>query len=86
MPSIVDPKMMGRVQGWISPLMMLSQSITLGFIAVSFPSLLKVEMLYWMVGGCLSLVGVFYSLVLPKLTKKNEKNIKSHSLEQTGTV
>ncbi|CAM3514004.1 MFS transporter [Aeromicrobium ponti] len=86
MPSIVDPKMMGRVQGWISPLMMLSQSITLGFIAVSFPSLLKVEMLYWMVGGCLSLVGVFYSLVLPKLTKKVEKNIKSHSLEQTGTV
>jgi MFS family permease len=81
MPSIVDPKMMGRVQGWISPLMMLSQSITLGFIAVSFPSLLKVEMLYWMVGGCLSLVGVFYSLVLPKLTKKRKK----YKIEFFGT-
>lgn len=86
MPSIVDPKMMGRVQGWISPLMMLSQSLTLGFIAVSFPVLFKVEMLYWMVGGCLAFVGIFYSLVLPKLTKKFEKNIETHSLEQTGTV
>jgi MFS transporter, DHA3 family, macrolide efflux protein len=46
MPSIVDPKMMGSVQGWVSPLMMLSQSITLGFIAVSFPGFLRVEMLY----------------------------------------
>ncbi|WP_394136621.1 MFS transporter [Cytobacillus oceanisediminis] len=86
MPSIVDPKMMGRVQGWISPLMMLSQSLTLGFIAVSFPQFLKVEMLYWMVGGCLALVGVFYSLVLPKLTKKSEETTKTHSLEQTSTV
>ncbi|WP_370225169.1 MFS transporter, partial [Cytobacillus sp.] len=86
MPSIVDPKMMGRVQGWISPLMMLSQSLTLGFIAVSFPGLLKVEMLYWMVGGCLALVGVFYSLVLPRLTKKSEKSSEAHSLEQTGAV
>lgn len=86
MPSIVDPKMMGRVQGWISPLMMLSQSLTLGFIAVSFPAWLKAEMLYWMVGGCLTLVGIFYCLVLPKFTKKSGKNIKTHSLEQTGTV
>ncbi|RBP92365.1 MFS transporter [Cytobacillus firmus] len=86
MPSIVDPKMMGRVQGWISPLMMLSQSLTLGFIAVSFPGLLKVEMLYWMVGGCLALVGVFYSLMLPGLTKKSEKRSEAHSSEQTGAV
>ncbi|MEH6986844.1 MFS transporter [Cytobacillus firmus] len=86
MPSIVDPKMMGRVQGWISPLMMLSQSITLGFIAVSFPGFLRVEMLYWMVGGCLALVGVFYSLVLPGLTKKSEKTGEAHSLEQPGAV
>lgn len=69
MPSIVDPKMMGRVQGWISPLMMLSQSLTLGFIAYSFPAFLKVEMLYWMVGGCLMLVGVFYAITLPKYSR-----------------
>ena len=73
MPSIVEPKMMGRVQGWISPLMMLSQSITLGFIAISFPAVLSIEMLYWIVGGCLMLVGVFYMIILPKFVKETEE-------------
>jgi MFS transporter, DHA3 family, macrolide efflux protein len=76
MPSIVDPKMMGRVQGWISPLMMLSQSLTLGFIAYSFPALLKVEMLYWIVGGCLMLVGVFYAIALPKYSRNLQPKSK----------
>ncbi|MGG7622239.1 MFS transporter [Bacillus coreaensis] len=76
MPSIVDPKMMGRVQGWISPLMMLSQSLTLGFIAYSFPALLKVEMLYWMVGGCLMLVGAFYAIALPKYSRNLQTQSK----------
>jgi MFS transporter, DHA3 family, macrolide efflux protein len=79
MPSIVDPKMMGRVQGWINPLMMFSQSITLGVIAVAFPKILTVEMLYWMVGGCLMLVGVYYLLTLPKISL-SEKNSKTVSL------
>jgi len=34
MPSIIAPEMMGRVQGWINPLMMLAQSITLGVISI----------------------------------------------------
>ncbi|SHR40820.1 H+ Antiporter protein [Mycobacteroides abscessus subsp. abscessus] len=76
MPSIVDPKMMGRVQGWISPLMMLSQSLTLGFIAFSFPTLLKVEILYWIVGGCLMLVGVFYTIALPKYSRNLQPKSK----------
>ncbi len=75
MPSIIDPKMMGRVQGWISPLMMLSQTITLGLIAVSFPSMIKVEMLYWVVGGCILFVGVFYSIILPRFIKNEEVEI-----------
>ncbi|RDI47908.1 MFS transporter [Falsibacillus pallidus] len=74
MPSIIDPKMMGRVQGWIGPLMMLSQSATLGFIAVSFPKVLTVEMLYWIVGGCMMAVGVFYAIILPKYIK-GEKEV-----------
>jgi MFS transporter, DHA3 family, macrolide efflux protein len=73
MPSIIEPKMMGRVQGWISPLMMLSQSITLGFIAISFPAILSIEMLYWIVGGCLLLVGIFYTIILPKYMKETEE-------------
>jgi MFS transporter, DHA3 family, macrolide efflux protein len=70
---------MGRVQGWINPLMMFSQSITLGVIAVTFPKILTVEMLYWMVGGCLMLVGVYYLLTLPKISL-SEKNSKTVSL------
>ncbi|WP_201715374.1 MFS transporter [Rossellomorea arthrocnemi] len=73
MPSIIDPKMMGRVQGWINPLMMLSQSITLGVIAITFPSVVTVEMLYWLVGGCLIIVGIFYTIILPKYVKEEEE-------------
>lgn len=72
MPSIIDPKMMGRVQGWINPLMMLSQSITLGVIAMTFPSIVTVEMLYWLVGGCLIIVATFYTIILPKYVKEEE--------------
>jgi MFS transporter, DHA3 family, macrolide efflux protein len=85
MPSIVDPKMMGRVQGWINPLMMFSQSITLGVIAVAFPKILTVEMLYWMVGGCLMLVGVYYLLTLPKFSK-SDKNSKTASLLEQNAL
>ncbi|MDZ5470163.1 MFS transporter [Bacillus sp. 31A1R] len=86
MPSIIDPKMMGRVQGWISPLMMFSQSLTLGFIAYSFPAILKVEMLFWLVGGCLMLVGIFYLFTLPKFTKISNNETQSTTVRQTGTV
>ena len=75
MPSIIDPKMMGRVQGWINPLMMLSQSITLGVIAMTFPSVITVEMLYWLVGGCLIIVAVFYTIILPKYVNKTKHNL-----------
>jgi MFS transporter, DHA3 family, macrolide efflux protein len=85
MPSIVDPKMMGRVQGWINPLMMFSQSITLGVIAVAFPKILSVEMLYWMVGGCLMLVGIYYLISLPKFSSK-EKNSKSISIMEQSAL
>ncbi|MBA4537141.1 MFS transporter [Bacillus aquiflavi] len=71
---IVDPKMMGRVQGWINPLMMLSQSLTLLFIAGFYPGIFAVETLFWFVGGSLIFVGVFYILVLPRFIEleKNE--------------
>lgn len=86
LPSIIDPKMMGRVQGWISPLMMLFQSLTLGFITISFPAILKVEMLFWMVGGCLMLVGVFYMFSLPKYSKTSQSELESATVQQAGTV
>ncbi|KUP07878.1 MFS transporter [Bacillus coahuilensis p1.1.43] len=76
LPSIVDRKMMGRVQGWISPLMMLSQSITLGIIAVGFPNFLSIESLFWLVGFILSVVSIFYAVFLPRLYKRVELDMK----------
>ena len=73
LPRIVDPKMMGRVQGWISPLMMLSQTITLGFIAIAFPTLLSIEGLHLIVGGCMLFVAIYYSFTLPKYAKEEEE-------------
>jgi MFS transporter, DHA3 family, macrolide efflux protein len=71
MPSIVDPKMMGRVQGWVNPLMMMAQSVTLLLIAGFYPKYITVESLFWLVGSCLFLVGIFYSIILPRFIKKN---------------
>ncbi|MEI5906397.1 MFS transporter [Bacillus spongiae] len=72
LPAIIDPKMMGRVQGWISPLMMLAHSVTLGFIAIMYPTYMSIEMLYWIVGAMLLFVGMFYFIVLPRISEQKE--------------
>lgn len=84
MPSIVDPKMMGRVQGWITPLTMLAQSVTLGFIAYSFPSILKIEALYCIVGLALVIVGLFYSVMLPKYSGKENNPLSVSKVDVTA--
>jgi MFS transporter, DHA3 family, macrolide efflux protein len=66
MPKIVDPKMMGRVQGCISPLTMLSHTVTLALIALFFPKWISIEALFYGVGGLLCIVGIFYWITLPK--------------------
>ncbi|MBU5211878.1 MFS transporter [Heyndrickxia oleronia] len=80
MPSIVDKKYMGRVQGWISPLMMLSQTITLGFISASFQKVLSIEALYCIVGGALIIVAIYYMMVLPKLSKHKVEGVNQTSV------
>ncbi|WP_137790093.1 MFS transporter [Bacillus sp. E(2018)] len=82
LPKIVDSKMMGRVQGWISPINMLSHTMTLGLIAVLFPKILTVEMLFCVVGGCLIVVGLFYMITLPKYDKDEEEIKKELQLEK----
>jgi DHA3 family macrolide efflux protein-like MFS transporter len=79
MPQIIDPKMMGRVQGVVSPVNMLSQSLTLGIIALTFPRLISIEGLFIIIGGILAIVGIFYWLTLPKLTKE-------YTNEQEGNI
>jgi MFS transporter, DHA3 family, macrolide efflux protein len=68
-PKIVEKRMMGRVQGWIQPIILFSQSITLGLIAVFYPSILKIEWLHAIVGASLSIVGIYYLIILPKYLK-----------------
>ncbi|MBH0155362.1 MFS transporter [Fictibacillus sp. 5RED26] len=82
LPKIVDPKMMGRVQGWITPINMLSHTMTLGLIAVFFPKILTVEMLFWVVGGCLILVGLFYMFTLPRYDIEENDNKNEFELEK----
>ncbi|MBE3553686.1 MAG: MFS transporter [Thermicanus sp.] len=73
LPQIVDPKMMGRVEGWISPLMMLAQTATLGLIALIYPKWISVESLFLMVGGAILIVAVLYALTLPRYAKREEQ-------------
>jgi MFS family permease len=80
LPKIVDPKMMGRVQGWITPLMMLSQTVTLMLIGMFFPKILTVESLFYVVGGSLVIVGLFYMMTLPKY-EKEEMDAEKDALE-----
>jgi hypothetical protein len=49
--------------------MMLSQSITLGVIAITYQNVVRIEGLFWTVGGCILLVAVYYAIVLPKYSK-----------------
>jgi MFS transporter, DHA3 family, macrolide efflux protein len=73
-PKIVEKRMMGRVQGWIQPIILLSQSITLGLIALFYPVVLKIEWLHAIVGLSLSIVGVYYFVILPKYMKTGISN------------
>lgn len=80
MPRIVDPKMMGRVQGCISPTMMLSQSLTLGIIASTFPRYINITYLFITVGSVLVLVGFYYGWVLPQFSGKRSNNQEAEGI------
>lgn len=85
MTELVDPKLMGRVSGWVDPLMMLAHSVSLGIIAVIFPALVKVDTIYLVIGILMLIVGTYYLLVLPKLVKKPVNTDVSQSLTSVGT-
>ncbi|KEO82315.1 MFS transporter [Tumebacillus flagellatus] len=67
---LVDPKMMGRVQGWISPVMMVSQGISLLLITVTFPDWLSVTGAYATMGALLIAISLYQCLSLPTLARK----------------
>jgi MFS family permease len=82
MTELVDPKLMGRVSGWVDPLMMLAHSVSLGIIAVIFPTYVNVDAIYFVIGFLLLAVGGYYLFVLPKLVKKHVKTAGNNALSQ----
>lgn len=82
-PKIVEKRMMGRVQGWIQPIILLSQSITLGIIVLFYPAVLKIEWLHAIVGVSLSAVGLYYFFLLPKYIRTD---ISDAALETERSV
>ncbi|AOM03746.1 MFS transporter [Bacillus cereus] len=80
LPRIVEYKMMGRVQGCITPLIMMFQSLTLSIIAVVYPDKMKIEWLFFLVGLLLVIVAIIYFVLLPRLVEKNQKIVDA-SLE-----
>jgi DHA3 family macrolide efflux protein-like MFS transporter len=86
MPKIVHPKLMGRVSGWIDPLMMFAQSLTLGIIAFLFPKIIEtVDYLYYGMATIILLVSLFYAFTLPKLSNAFEEKEKRRQRKQRTT-
>lgn len=80
LPKIVHPKLMGRVSGWIDPLMMFAQSMTLGIIALLFPRIIEtIDYLYYGMAMVILLVFFLYAFTLPKLSKLVDDSEK-HSI------
>ncbi|WP_237458619.1 hypothetical protein [Pontibacillus yanchengensis] len=79
LPAIVDKKMMGRVESWITPVMMISHTATLGVISVGFPTFFSITSLFYVCGEILALVGIGYMLILPKLSKQYDESMEHHN-------
>lgn len=85
LPRIVIPTMMGRVQGWISPLTTAMSSLTLAAIAYVFPRYVSVNVLFYVVGSCILLISLYYGVTLGPLYRKFEagagESVRSHGVE-----
>lgn len=67
---VVESKMMGRVQGLITPLSLLMMTLTQGFIAFAFPKYISVEIIFCIVSFSALMVGIYFISSLPKLAKE----------------
>ncbi|HYK73810.1 MAG TPA: MFS transporter [Pseudoneobacillus sp.] len=77
--SVVDQRMMGRVQGLIAPLSLITMTLTQGFIAFAFPKYISVEIIFYIVGSAALILGLYYITKLPRLAKLEE-------VKQIGSV
>jgi len=72
LPQIIMPSLMGRVNAWMDPIMMLAHSVSLGLIAVLYPRWVSLEAVYLGVGGGILAVAIYYALQLPKLWSRHQ--------------
>lgn len=70
MPSLVDPRQMGRVSAWNDPLLMLGQSAALGAVSWLYPQTMTLDFIYLSLAVLLFLSSGFYASTLPRLVKK----------------
>ncbi|MFE3577362.1 MFS transporter [Lysinibacillus sp. NPDC059133] len=71
---LVEGSFMGRVQALINPVMMLTFTTTQGLIAISFPKLIEIEFLFFLVGTCEIILFAYFAISLPHLIKKGHSN------------
>jgi DHA3 family macrolide efflux protein-like MFS transporter len=69
MPSLVDPRQMGRVSAWNDPLMMLGQSAALGLIAWLYPQAMSLNFIYASLTVILFIAALFYVFTLHRFLK-----------------
>lgn len=71
LPELVPTQNMGRVNALIEPIMMLGHSLALGIMSLTFPVWVTVTGLHYGLAICTIAVSFFYSLSLPRLTRKS---------------
>ncbi|WP_123043133.1 MFS transporter [Cohnella candidum] len=84
LPSLVDAKQMGRVSAWNDPLLMLSQSVALGLIALLYPGTISLETIYASLSVILLLAFLFYLVTLPRYQRQHEQTAPSHETAALG--
>lgn len=70
LPSLIDPRQMGRVSAWYDPLLMFGQSTALGLIAWLYPNTINLQTIYWGLAIIFFMACAFYLLTLPRLRNK----------------
>ncbi|MEE6450282.1 MFS transporter [Gottfriedia acidiceleris] len=81
LPRIIDPKMMGRVQGCINPLIMVAQSIALGLITITFPKYVSIESLFVITGAGIFMVSIYFLRSLPYFSQEEHVLSKESSVD-----
>ncbi|MEK5323949.1 MFS transporter [Aeribacillus sp. FSL M8-0254] len=81
-PNIVHPKLMGRVSGWIDPLMMFAQSATLLCIALLFPNIIRnIDLFYYGMALIILFVFFFYMILMPKYLKEKRHRLGKNTIK-----